>query len=618
MSGIAGVIRLGGSVDPSELVDMLAPMSRRGPDRSSWLVDGNAGFGQALLATTPEALADRQPWRHPESGCIVVSDSRLDNRPELAIELGLTDRAIDNIGDGELLHAAWQAWGSDCANRLLGDFAFALWDPRSQRLFCARDIMGVRPFYFHRALGRMFAFASDSHALLALSDVPHRINDGRVADALVGELEGIDRTSTFYLDIERLPPARTMIVEADAALQEEYWRPLDTPPAQLPATDQAWIEAVRASLDRAVQRRLRGLGVTGAMISGGLDSSAVAALAQRKLETRGERLATFSAIDSANHCNETSAIRDMLNAFPFDATTLDVQQSLSVEPAIHQHLEEMREPFDGSATLISAIYAAAATRNVRWVMDGIPADNLYTVGGYFRQLARKAKLWTLWREARALHVTEGALYPTMRALQTLLGSLVPLALRRPWEVLRDEAMYRKLRQDSRISNEFADRVQLRKRFCIYRRDMRETRIGKAAGVPHTIMTAAYITAGIERYNRIASFHGVEPRHPFLDKDLIELHMWLPLSLRLHDGHHKWVLRAAMQDLLPHAVAWRRGKEHLGYLFNKRFWRSWVAYSTPSTALKTIINLNGVAPAEPPSDSLLTTAWLERRTRQMQE
>ena len=104
------------------------------------------------------------------------------------------------------------------------------------------------------------------------------------------------------------------------------------------------------------------------MISGGLDSSAVAALAQRKLETRGERLATFSAIDSANHCNETSAIRDMLNAFPFDATTLDVQQSLSVEPAIHQHLEEMREPFDGSATLISAIYAAAATRNVRWVM----------------------------------------------------------------------------------------------------------------------------------------------------------------------------------------------------------------------------------------------------------
>ena len=122
MSGIAGVIRFGGSVDPSELVDMLAPMRRRGPDRSSWLVDGNAGFGQALLAATPEALADRQPWRHPESGCIVVSDSRLDNRPELAIELGLTDRAIDNIGDGELLHAAWQAWGVDFHAKMSRDF----------------------------------------------------------------------------------------------------------------------------------------------------------------------------------------------------------------------------------------------------------------------------------------------------------------------------------------------------------------------------------------------------------------------------------------------------------------------------------------------------------------
>ena len=614
MSGIAGVIRFGGSVDPAELACMLAAMSRRGPDRNGCLVDGNAGFGQALLATTPEAMADQQPWRHPESGCIVVSDSRLDNRPELAIELGLTSRVIDDVGDGELLHAAWQAWGTGCANRLLGDFAFAIWDPRSHRLFCARDIMGVRPFYFHRMPGRMFAFASDPDALLALSDVPRRINDGRVADALVGELEGIDRTSTFYLDIERLPPARTLAVDARVASQEEYWHPLAARPAQLPDTDHGWIEAVRASLDLAVQRRLRGLGIAGAMVSGGLDSSAVAALAQRKLEARGERLATFSAIDAANPCHETGAIREMLNAFPFDAATVDVQQLQSLESSIHQHLEEMREPFDGSATLISAIYATAAGRKVRWVMDGMPADNLYTAGGYFRELAREAKFGALWREARALHVTEGALYPTIRALQTLSGSIVPMRLRDPWDALRDRAMYRKLRRDSCISNGFADRVRLLERFRVYRRDMRETRIGKAAGVPHTIMTAAYITAGIERYNRIASFHGVEPRHPFLDRELIELHAWLPLPLRLHDGHQKWALRAAMQDLLPSVIAWRRGKEHLGYLFNKGFWRGWVAYSTPSTALKTLINLNGAAPAEPPPASLLTAAWLKRRTR----
>jgi asparagine synthase (glutamine-hydrolysing) len=402
------------------------------------------------------------------------------------------------------------------------------------------------------------------------------------------------------------------------ASQEEYWHPLATCPAQLPDTDHGWIEGVRASLDLAVQRRLRGLGIAGAMVSGGLDSSAVAALAQRKLESRGERLATFSAIDSANPCHETGAIHEMLNAFPFDAATVDVQQLHSLESSIHQHLEEMREPFDGSATLISAIYATAAGRKVRWVMDGIPADNLYTAGGLFRQLAGESKFGALWREARALHVAEGALYPTMQAVHTLLGSIVPMGLRGPWDALRDRAMYRKLRRDSCISNGFADKVQLRKRFRIYRRDMRETRIGKAAGAPHTIMTAAYITAGIERYNRIANFHGVEPRHPFLDRDLIELHAWLPLSLRLHDGHQKWALRAAMQDLLPSTVAWRRGKEHLGYLFNDRFWRSWESYSTCPAALKAFITLNDATPVEPPPASLLAIAWLKRRAWRMKD
>src|SRR5690606_26725276 len=126
MSGIAGVIRFGGAVAAPELEAMLQPMVARGPDRQAIGCFGAAGFGQALLATTAEAMTEFQPWRHPDSGCIVVSDSRLDNRPQLLRQLGI-DRRPDTVGDGELLHAAWQRWGEHCADRLRGDFAFALW-----------------------------------------------------------------------------------------------------------------------------------------------------------------------------------------------------------------------------------------------------------------------------------------------------------------------------------------------------------------------------------------------------------------------------------------------------------------------------------------------------------
>jgi asparagine synthase (glutamine-hydrolysing) len=143
----------------------------------------------------------------------VVSDSRLDNRPELMRTLNLRAAEADEVGDGELLHAAYQRWGEGCAEQLLGDFAFAVFDPRESRVLCARDVMGVRPFYYHHAPHRLFALASEADALLSHAEVPADLNHGRIADALVGELEGIDRTSTFYAAMtrHRAPALRSSI-----------------------------------------------------------------------------------------------------------------------------------------------------------------------------------------------------------------------------------------------------------------------------------------------------------------------------------------------------------------------------------------------------------------------
>lgn len=591
MSGIAGVVRFnGGSVAPGEIEAMLVPMQQRGPDRQSAHAEGNAGFGQALLATTPEAIAEPQPWVHPETRCMVVSDSRLDNRPQLLAELSLA-RPVDDIGDGELLHAAWQRWGDGCADRLRGDFAFAIWNPATQSLFCARDIMGVRPLCFHHVPGRLFAFASDTDALLALADVPRRINEGRIADALMGDLEGIDRTSTFFLDIERLPPARTLQVDASGARQAEYWNPLRDRPADLPDTEAGWIEAVRSSLEDAVRCRLRCTGRVGSMVSGGLDSSSLAALAQQMLP-KGQRLPTFSAINSNGPCIETRCVRSMLAAFDFDPALVDVQAIDAIAAAVHTQFDHITEPFDGSMSLVSAVYATASQAGVRSVMDGAPADNLYSIGDYYRGLALGQQWQRLWTESLAAHRAERMRLPRLRACRSLIGAAVPAAIRRPWDTWRDRDYYRQLLNESLIAPEFENRVALRDRFRRYRADMTHTRLGDPAGAPQTVITAAYITAGIERYNRVASHHGVEPRPAFLDRRVIELHAWLPLDLRLRQGWHKWALREAMGLTLPHDVAWRRVRDHLGDRFIRALAGPWVAaHAPPATMLRFVRDLN---------------------------
>jgi asparagine synthase (glutamine-hydrolysing) len=142
--------------------------------------------------------------------------------------LGLPARD-ESIGDAELIIAAYLAWGDDCPKRLLGDFAFALWDVRRQKLFCARDHFGMRPFYYHHAAGQRFLFASDARAMLVSPRVPYRINQGRIADFLVPQLEWIDYTSTFFEDVYRLPPGHTAIVTPDTLAIEEYWKPTPGP-----------------------------------------------------------------------------------------------------------------------------------------------------------------------------------------------------------------------------------------------------------------------------------------------------------------------------------------------------------------------------------------------------
>lgn len=573
MSGIAGIIRLDGAPAAGGDVDrMLLAMARRGPDRRQSLSAGTTTFGQALLATTPEALAELQPWINQSSGAIVVSDSRLDNRPELLRSLGI-ERAVDQVGDGELLHAAYERWGTECAARLLGDFAFAIWDPSLQQLFCARDVMGVRPLYFHHSPGVLFAFASSAEALLEVAQIPRQFDEGRIADVLMGDTaggdrEGHDRTSSFFSAISRLPSAHHLLMDAAGIRQWRYWRPSDAPPFGghlSKVTEEEWIDGLREHLQRAVHRRMRSHGRVGSMLSGGLDSSAVVALASQHLQAAGHStLPTYSATSQQPGCPETAAIATMLAHFPLQSTRVDWEACDHLIDEATPDWARQGEPWDVTLTIVDFQYRNAARQGVRCIMDGIDADRLLSEEDYLQGLVARGQFRRAIYESRQSARFFGDRFSLTDFLRTTVPqALAPQWMRRPWRRWRRSVAP----IPAIFLPAFLQRldVDARQQACAAA-NAREQQADAVAGV-HTSMNSADLQAGVERYGRVAAAHGIEPRHPFLDRQLIEYCAWLPLSLRLRDGYPKWVLRQALVGVLPDQVTWRRGKEHLGWRFN---------------------------------------------------
>jgi asparagine synthase (glutamine-hydrolysing) len=425
--------------------------------------------------------------------------------------------------------------------------------------------MGVRPFYYHFAPGRLFVFGSETSAVLSHPSVPGSVDEGRIADALVGTLEGINNRCTFYQSIARLPPAHSLTLKNTRLQLRRYWNVVGQEPAGLPKSESDWIEALHSQLVEAVRRRLRSSERVGSMLSGGVDSSAVVAVASELLRAEARApLATFSAINTVGDCIETRSAISMIRFTGADATTIDVSTSENATALLGEGYRHCEEPFDGVMPLIQSIYAAAAGAGIRALMDGMPADNLYTTNQHAQRLARRHQWAAAYKWALGDHREAGMSRPRLRAVRSVAGALLPSSIRH-LRSRRSEQRFvdSELIGQSLISREFANQVRLRDRLSALRSDMERSVEMDASGTAFSSMTAAYITAAVERYGRMAARWGVEPRHPFLDRDLIEFHAWLPMELRRQNGWRKWALRQAMKNEVPQEVVSRHRTGHLG-------------------------------------------------------
>ncbi|HEY3131845.1 MAG TPA: lasso peptide isopeptide bond-forming cyclase, partial [Acidobacteriota bacterium] len=307
MSAITGVYFMDGRpLDPADLKRMLKTVAHRGPNGSGLWFRGPVGLGHRMLWTTPESLRETLPLIHQTGDLVITADARIDNREELVSLLNINGRPLGEIADSELILRAYEKWGDSCPEKLLGDFAFAIWDAKKKLLFCARDHFGVKPFYYYRS-DHAFIFASEIKALLSLQEVPRRLNEVRVADYLMSMLE--DKEITFYQGILRLQPAHCISVTREGAQIRSYWA-LDPTREIRYNSDGEYADAFREIFTEAVRCRLRSAFPVGSMLSGGLDSSSIVCVARQLLAQEGSRqLHTFSAtFENVPECDESQFI----------------------------------------------------------------------------------------------------------------------------------------------------------------------------------------------------------------------------------------------------------------------------------------------------------------------
>lgn len=553
MSAIAGVYLLDGSpVDPDRLKRMNDRLSHRGPDGSGLWCEGSVGLGHQMLWTTPESLHEKLPLE--ADGLVITADARIDNREELLPELGLRE----DVSDSEVILETYRKWGRDCVDRLLGDFAFVVWDKAKGELFSARDHMGVKPLYYYHEPGKIFAFATEIKALFAWG-VQKEINEVMIGDYLVPMLE--DREITFYKNVFRLPAANIAVVGQNGLCRELYWS-LDPMREIRLNSDEEYEKAFRDVFEKAVKCRLRSAFPVGSMLSGGLDSSSIVCMA-REILPKDRRLKTFSAIfDIRKECDERPYIESVLQKGDLDPFFVHADE-IGPLYKIDEMLLYEDQPFCGPNLFITwVLHQEVHQQDVRILLHGIDGDTTVSHGfAYITELTGKLRFFSALREVAGLSKVQNRSVRRMLLKHSIIP-FVPTVVRQWWRLLR---AVDPMDDIGIIDPDFAKRIGLKERRKALQDDFLKPARTSRADHWRMLSWGLHQNA-LEVLDIAASAFNIESRYPFYDKRLVELCLAFPGDQKIHHGWTRWVMRRALKCMLPNEIFNRGGKANISSNF----------------------------------------------------
>lgn len=536
---------------PRQMATMRAALARDGADIIEW-TEGPIWLGNSQSRfeephCRPSLIFDG------DAGCTLVADARIDDRDGLCDELGIPYPERPAMSDGDLILMAYGRWGEDSPNHLLGDYAFVVWNRRQRTLYCARDHIGARPFYY-ALTPKGFVFGSEVEAVVSAPGVSDELDESTVAAHLT-QISVRTTTRTFFKMIRKLPPGHSLSIEAVPSARplmrlERWWRPEQAPRVRL-AGDDAYAAEFLDIYSRAVKDRLRG-GPVGVHLSGGLDSSSIAVLAARELRSRGlPPPPAFSRLrplgDSpppATHipqyaCIDAVCAQEGLRVYhclTFDSNDI-------VASALR-----LRTGFPRSNIVERWLQRQAADLGVRVLLSGLGGDECVSFSGeghlaYLLLCGR-------WRKLAAEYRMCGGnpLLFLARIALRLVHPKLPARLTRWREGGRPDPV-----PGGRwfINPAFARRVRplphrTHRSIGVRRVQLRYLRMG-------------YLDMMLEGY--AATRHDIEYRYPLLDRRLLEFAIGLPAEQFRRGPWGRWLMRHALRSVLPPEICWKPNKDN---------------------------------------------------------
>ena len=559
MCGIAGYFALTPrSLAPREvLARMVEAVRHRGPDDGGIYYDGRAALGHRRLSII-DLSGGKQPLGAADGNLCVTFNGEIFNYVELRAELIARGAAFRTTSDTETILHAYHHFGADCVQSFNGDFAYALWDRRNQRLVMARDRMGVRPLYYTVHDG-VLVFASEVKSLF-------------LYPGLRAELDplGLDQCFTFwsplaprtaFKGVHELPPGHQLIAEHGSVKVQAYWQ-LRFPSRneRASASEDETGEKVEALLADATRIRMRADVPVGAYLSGGFDSSVTTALAKR----HNEGLRTFSLEFESPELDESAYQRTLVEALSTDHSSLRCKTG-DIAASFEQVIRHTERPVLRAAP--AALYLLS--RQVRdhgfkVVLTGEGADEVF--GGYdiFKEAAVR-RFWARQPNSKWRPLLLRRLYPYLGGLQSQPSRYLEAFFRQGLGA-SDDPLFSHLPRFAltrRISQFYSD--DLRREINGYDplEDLRST-LPPEFDSWHPLSRAQYLETGCllpgyilsSQGDRVAMAHAVEGRFPFLDHRVVELGAALPPAMKLKGLREKYVLRRALGRHLPRSIVER--------------------------------------------------------------
>jgi len=559
MSGIAGIIHFDGApVEPGLVEKMTNAMAYRGPNGINHWVKSSVALGQCMLRTTPESLEETQPLTNEDESLVLVMDGRVDNWEELRRKLLGRGAELRNRSDAELVLRAYETWGRECLLHIDGDFALVIWDARRRMAFCARDRMGNKPFNYHWD-GKTLSFSSELHTILALPWLRQELNEEMVAQYLA--VEWFSRDQTLWKGIQRLVEAHWMEVGPKGVQTGKYWRPDFFSPL-LYRNEYEYVEHYRELFFDTVRRMSRSQKKLAFEVSGGLDSSAIFAVAeqlrrQHKLLAPGIEGYTLkfdddSEADELEYCHAVSAQLG-IRIHEVNPTSQSLQW--------YRDWARTYREFPGypNGVMGAGIRELAREHGCRTLFTGDGGDEWVggsrayyeeeMVSGRWRNLYDSMKIdcWEVgakrawWWLGRAGAISFLPGFATEILRKVLAPRKAPLYDRQAWLTPRLSHLLN-LRKSER---------------ALQFSDIALGRMGHRGQI--AMLFDAYTILARESEDRIASHFGIELRKPFLNTAMVQFAFSTPERLRLRGETNKVLHRSAMAGLLPPRVQERKTK-----------------------------------------------------------